>query len=126
MKKLFLFLAVLTFNFSFAQTVVPIADLKMNDPNGVPLDTGQVFTVTGIVTSANQFGTNGPGSIQDATAGLSIFGSGFAGQVQIGDSVTVTSTLTHFNGLTQFDFQEQVQFWLNIPPIITLIQPLLR
>lgn len=105
MKKLFLFLAVLTFNFSFAQTVVPIADLKMNDPNGVPLDTGQVFTVTGIVTSANQFGTNGPGSIQDATAGLSIFGSGFAGQVQIGDSVTVTSTLTHFNGLTQFDFR---------------------
>ncbi|BDQ01990.1 MAG: hypothetical protein KatS3mg036_0568 [Ignavibacterium sp.] len=105
MKKLFLFLAVLTFNFSFPQTVVPIADLKMNDPNGVPLDTGQVFTVTGIVTSANQFGTNGPGSIQDATAGLSIFGSGFAGQVQIGDSVTVTSTLTHFNGLTQFDFR---------------------
>ncbi|AFH49349.1 Hypothetical protein IALB_1641 [Ignavibacterium album JCM 16511] len=105
MKKLFLLLATLTFNFSFAQTVVPIADLKVNDPNGVPVDTGQVFTVTGIVTSANQFGLNGPGSIQDATAGLSIFGSGFAGQVQIGDSVTVTSTLTHFNGLTQFDFR---------------------
>ncbi|MFN3873045.1 MAG: phospholipase D-like domain-containing protein [Ignavibacterium sp.] len=105
MKKLFLLLAFVSINFSFAQTVVPIADLRNNDPNGVPVDTGQVFTVTGIVTSANQFGVNGPGSIQDATAGLSIFGSGFAGQVQIGDSVTVTSTLTHFNGLTQFDFR---------------------
>jgi phosphatidylserine/phosphatidylglycerophosphate/cardiolipin synthase-like enzyme len=105
MKKLLLLLALFSFTFSFAQTVVPIADLRTNDPNGVPTDTGQVFTVTGIVTSANQFGTNGPSSIQDATAGLSIFGSGFAGQVAIGDSVTVTSTLTHFNGLTQFDFR---------------------
>lgn len=105
MKKLFFLFALLSINFSLAQTVVPIADLRVNDPNGVPVDTGQVFTVTGIVTSANQFGLNGPSSIQDATAGLSIFGSGFAGQVQIGDSVTVTSTLTHFNGLTQFDFR---------------------
>ncbi len=105
MKKILSFFVFLSFSLSFAQTVVPIADLRNNDSNGVPLDTGQVFTVTGIVTSANQFGFNGPGSIQDATAGLSIFGSGFAGQVSIGDSVTVTSTLTHFNGLTQFDFR---------------------
>lgn len=105
MKKLFLLFVFVSIKLTFAQTVIPIADLRNNDANGVPLDTGQVFTVTGIVTSANQFGTNGPGSIQDATAGLSIFGSGFAGQVQIGDSVTVTSTLTHFNGLTQFDFR---------------------
>ena len=105
MKKLLLLFAFFSFTFSLAQTVVPIADLRTNDPNGVPIDTGQVFTVTGIVTSANQFGINGPSSIQDATAGLSIYGSGFAGQVAIGDSVTVTSTLTHFNGLTQFDFR---------------------
>lgn len=105
MKKLLSLFVFLYFSLSFAQTVVPIADLRNNDSNGVPLDTGQVFTVTGIVTSANQFGFNGPGSIQDATAGISIFGSGFAGQVSIGDSVTVTSTLTHFNGLTQFDFR---------------------
>lgn len=105
MTKIIFTLALLFVSFSFAQSVVPIADLKNNDSNGVPLDTGQVFTVTGIVTSANQFGTSGPASIQDVTAGLSIFGSGFAGQVQIGDSVTVTSTLTHFNGLTQFDFR---------------------
>ncbi|MEJ5261925.1 MAG: phospholipase D-like domain-containing protein [Ignavibacterium sp.] len=105
MTKIILTLALFFVSFSFAQSVVPIADLKNNNSDGVPLDTGQVFTVTGIVTSANQFGTSGPASIQDATAGLSIFGSGFAGQVQIGDSVTVTSTLTHFNGLTQFDFR---------------------
>lgn len=107
MTKIIFTLALLFVSFSFAQSIVPIADLKNNNSDGVPLDTGQVFTVTGIVTSANQFGVNGPASIQDATAGLSIFGSGFAGQVQIGDSVTVTSTLTHFNGLTQFDFRRE-------------------
>jgi len=105
MKKILSFVFCLLIISIHSQTVTPIADLKNNDPNGIPLDTGQVFTVTGVVTSSNQFGLNGPGSIQDITAGISIFGSGFASQVSIGDSVTVTSTLTHFNGLTQLDFR---------------------
>ncbi len=105
MKKILSFVFFILIISIHSQTVTPIADLKNNDPNGIPLDTGQVFTITGVVTSSNQFGSNGPGSIQDITAGISIFGSGFASQVSIGDSVTVTSTLTHFNGLTQLDFR---------------------
>jgi phosphatidylserine/phosphatidylglycerophosphate/cardiolipin synthase-like enzyme len=105
MRKLFLFIFFAFIATSFSQTITPIAQLKNNDANGVPSDTGQVFTISGIVTSSNHFGTNGPGSIQDVTGGISVFGSGFAGQVTIGDSVTVTSTLTHFNGLTQLDFR---------------------
>ncbi|MCS7053197.1 MAG: phospholipase D-like domain-containing protein [Ignavibacterium sp.] len=105
MKKLFFTFVFIISSLSFAQTISPIAQLKNNDANGVPSDTGQVFTITGIVTSSNHFGASGPGSIQDLTGGISIFGSGFAGQVSIGDSVTVTSTLTHFNGLTQLDFR---------------------
>jgi len=105
MKKILSFVFCILIISIHSQTVTPIADLKNNDPNGIPLDTGQVFTITGVVTSSNQFGSNGPGSIQDITAGISIFGSGFASQVSIGDSVTVTSTLTHFNGLTQLDFR---------------------
>ncbi len=89
---------------SFGQ-VVPIAQLRINNSSGVPVDTGQVFTVTGIVTSGNHFGNAGPGSIQDGTAGVSVYGSNFANQVVLGDSVTVTSVLTHFNGLTQLDFR---------------------
>lgn len=109
MKK-FSWLFVLTIVFfptiSFSQNVVPISELKRNDANGVPIDTGKTFTVTGVVTSSNQFGiTGGPASIQDAISGISIFGTGFSNQVNIGDSVTVTSVLTHFNGLTQFDFR---------------------
>ncbi len=99
---LFLFLA----SFSFSQTLVTISTLKINDANGVPIDTGSVFTVTGVVTAADEFGTTGgPASFQDHTGGISIFGTGFSNQVNIGDSVTVTSVLSHFNGLTQFDFR---------------------
>lgn len=91
---------------NFAQSIVPISSIKINDANGVPVDTGKTFTVTGIVTAADEFGSpSGPASFQDATSGISIFGSGFANLINIGDSVTVTSVLTHFNGLTQFDFR---------------------
>lgn len=105
MKKLILIAVLFLTSFNFAQTISPIANLRNNNPNGVPLDTGQVFTISGIVTSSSHFGANGPGSVQDITGGISIFGGGFTSQVAIGDSVTITSTLTHFNGLTQFDFR---------------------
>ncbi len=88
----------------YSQTPVPISDLRYNDSNGVPVDTGKYFTISGVVTSANQFGNSGPGSVQDLTGAISIYGSGFANQVIIGDSVTVYAKLTHFRGLTQLDY----------------------
>ncbi|MDO8550808.1 MAG: phospholipase D-like domain-containing protein [Ignavibacteria bacterium] len=97
-----LVLLVLVSSFVYSQ-VVPIADLRMNDANGVPVDTGQVFTISGIVTCSDQFGS--PSAVQDETAGISIFGTNFTNQVALGDSVTVTSVLTQFNGLTEFDFR---------------------
>ena len=106
MKYILTLILSVTISFSsiiVAQTV-PIASIKQNDGSGVPIGIGQVYTVTGIVTSSNQFGNSGPGSIQDETAGISIYGIDFANQVNIGDSVTVTSELSQFNGLTEFDF----------------------
>jgi len=91
-------------HFTEAQTIVPIADLRYNDANGVPVDTGQVFTVAGIVTSSNQFGNSGPSSVQDETAGVCVYGSGFSNVVNLGDSVTVTAVLTEFRGLTELSF----------------------
>ncbi len=87
-----------------AQTNVPISELRDNDSNGVPVDTGQVLTISGIVTSSNQFGNSGPGSVQDETAGVCVYGSSFANVVNIGDSVTVTAVLTQFSGLTELSF----------------------
>lgn len=90
-------------HYGFAQTV-PISDLRYNDSNGVPIDTGQVVTIDGIVTSSNQFGNSGPGSVQDETAGVCVYGPGFANAVNIGDSVTVTAVLTQYSGLTELSF----------------------
>ena len=88
-------------SYSYSQTVTPIADIKQNDSNGVPIDTGKVFTITGIVTSSNQLGNAGPGTIQDETGGISVYGSSFANKVNIGDSVIVTAELTQYNGLAE-------------------------
>lgn len=105
MKKLYLIFVLLLNQFVLGQiTYTPISQLRFNDSNGVPVDSGNIFTITGIVTVANEF--NSPSYIQDNTAGIAIYarGSGlFSASVKIGDSVAVTGKLTHFRGLTQFD-----------------------
>ena len=106
MKYLNFYFLILLFvtSFTTAQTVVTIDSLRYNDSNGVPIGMGSVFTTTGIVLASNQFGNSGPGAIRDFSAGVSVYGSAFANQVNIGDSVTITGQLTHFRGLTQIDF----------------------
>jgi len=101
-KKIFSLLLFSTI--CIAQQVTDIITLRENDSNGEPIHLNQAYTVNGIVTSTTEFGNNGPASIQDNTAGISVYGSGFTGSVNLGDSVTVTSTIAQFNGLTQFDF----------------------
>ena len=88
---------------SFAQTAVPISDIRENDSSGEPVLMGQTFTIKGVVTSSNQFGNSGPASIQDSSAAISVYGSEFANAVSIGDSVIITSSLTQFRGLTQLN-----------------------
>ncbi len=105
MKK-FLLIIILAFSYlCFGQiSYTPISQLRFNNSNGVPVDSGNIFTITGIVTVGNEF--NSPSYIQDNTAGIAIYarGSGlFSASVKIGDSVAVTGKLTHFRGLTQFD-----------------------
>lgn len=112
MKKIFVFSLFVFSSFIYSQSV-PIASIRENDANGVPVHLGEIFTVSGVVGSSNQFGSSGPGSIHDESAGISVFGNGFAGQVSIGDSVTVTSTLSHYNGLTEFDFNAPGSSFIN-------------
>ena len=99
--KLIIFSFLLLTSVSFSQ-VVDIANLRINDSSGIPVNIGQTFTVSGIVTCSDQF--DSPSNIQDATGGISVFGNSFISQVSLGNLVTVTSTISHFNGLTEFDF----------------------
>ena len=77
----------------------PIDAAKTNDAQGVPVNLQQPVTVRGIVTVAQQFG--GPAYVQDASGGLAVFDLSFEGAVSIGDEVTLTGTITQYNGLTE-------------------------
>ena len=76
-----------------------IAVVKVNDSQGVPLNFQKPVTVRGVVSVANQFA--GPAYIQDASGGLAVFDRSFERAVKIGDEVTLTGTVTQFNGLTE-------------------------
>ncbi|HXF99883.1 MAG TPA: DUF5689 domain-containing protein, partial [Bacteroidota bacterium] len=78
---------------------LPIADVKANDANGVPLRIGQLVTVEGIVTVANEFG--GPSFLQDNSGGIAIFGTSFSTAVNVGDEVKVSGIVSPFNGLSE-------------------------
>ncbi len=78
---------------------VPIADVKTNDANGVPTRVGQLVTIEGIVTVANEFG--GPSFVQDHSGGIAIFGSAVSSVVSIGDEVKLSGIVSPFNGLSE-------------------------
>lgn len=88
----------------FSQTIVPISSVRNNDANGVSTSVGQTVTVTGIVTATTQFGSSGPGALQDATGGISFYGSSLVPVTSIGDSVVITAKLTNYNGLAELSY----------------------
>jgi phosphatidylserine/phosphatidylglycerophosphate/cardiolipin synthase-like enzyme len=76
---------------------LPIAEIKTNDTLGVPLRLGDLVTIRGIVTVANEFG--GPSYIQDNSGGMAIYGSSLSTAAVIGDEVVVSGVVSPFNGL---------------------------
>ncbi|MFH0735016.1 MAG: phospholipase D-like domain-containing protein [bacterium] len=88
----------------FGQEQIDIINLHSNDSTGTTIYNGQTVKVSGIVTTAKNYGTSGPAFVQDNTGGVSVYGIRFTNFVAIGDSVTLTSKITNYNGLTQFDF----------------------
>ena len=77
----------------------PIAIVRANDAQGVAVNLQKPVTVRGIVTVSSQFG--GPAYLQDASGGLAAFDQNFESSVTIGDEVTITGTVTQYNGLTE-------------------------
>ncbi len=124
MKKIFVLLLFIA-NVTFLAQDVSISSIRENDSNGEPKLAGQTFTVKGVVVASNQFGNNGPASIQDSSAGISIYGSAFANAVNIGDSVLVTSSLTQYKGLTQLNAVAPTVLSSNnkvTPEVVTISQ----
>ncbi len=70
----------------------------------------EVVTVTGIVTSPNfsESGARGEYTIQDATGGMVLFAYSFdvgpdGAGLSVGDEVTVTGSITYYNGLVEIE-----------------------
>jgi phosphatidylserine/phosphatidylglycerophosphate/cardiolipin synthase-like enzyme len=102
----FLSVALLVVSASVAHAVViPIADIHYNAPTGLSLLNGQLVTVQGTVTLPNGIlsAVSVDVTIQDATGAIDVFHAGGIGTYSfaLGDSVEVTGTITHFNGLTE-------------------------
>lgn len=105
MKNIYLISIGLFLSFqSFSQTTVGIIDLRENNSQGIPVHLNTLKTVSGIVTASNDFGANGAAFIQDNQAGIALYGSGFVSQLNKGDSVSITSKVAFFRGLTQLTF----------------------
>ncbi len=83
--------------------VIPIADIHINDAQGIPVSPygiGGVVTISGIIT-ADLNDTRTDIYVQDETAGINIFSFSRFFDYQLGDSVTVSGSILQFRGLTE-------------------------
>ncbi len=97
----------------------PIADIKTNDVNGVPLLFGKYVTVRGFVTVANEFGS--PSYIQDNTGGIGFFDVALSASLQPGDEIILTGTIAPFNGLCELSnliLQQTVSTGNSVEPLL--------
>lgn len=78
---------------------MPIEELHVNGPDGLPLLLGQTVVIRGVVTADIQQGI--AVYLQDATGGAVCYSASFSAAVDVGDDVTVLGTVTHFNGLME-------------------------
>jgi phosphatidylserine/phosphatidylglycerophosphate/cardiolipin synthase-like enzyme len=84
----------------FSQNLITIDSVRKQDANGVPLLLNQVVKVRGVVTTSGELGTPLI-YFQVPSAGLVAYDAVFGAAVNRGDSVEVTGTVVHYNGLTE-------------------------
>ena len=83
--------------------IVPISSIHINDSQGVPAPPFQIgasVTISGIIT-ADLNATRTDIYVQDETGGASVFSFDRPFNYQIGDSITLTGTITQYRGLTE-------------------------
>lgn len=84
--------------------IVKVAELKGNLSNGLPNSLGRAnFVIRGTATVANQFGSSGPGYLQDSTGGIAVFGEGYIKNTIPGYplEMEVLGSLTFYNGSSE-------------------------
>ena len=84
--------------------LVPVVTLHVNDANGVPVAPyaiGSEATVSGTIT-ANYSSAHTDVYVQDATGGVDVYSASLPPiTLAVGDSITITGTITQFRGLIE-------------------------
>ncbi|MFP4547470.1 MAG: YCF48-related protein [Fidelibacterota bacterium] len=94
---------VVSLNLSTEPELMTIADAKADtDEDGTMDNIDTEIKIQGIVTSPN-YGYNTQYYMQDATAGIVLYSGDVGVDLNIGDEVEVTGTLTEYNGLSEVD-----------------------
>lgn len=107
---------------------IPISDLHYNYANGVPTLLGQTVTVSGVVTVPTYLlnGYSLEVYVQDETGGINVYVTGGASSwnLALGDSVTVTSRVAQYQGLTELGTSTSYTTIVNHGPAAAPPDPL--
>jgi len=112
-----------------AALAIPIGNLHQNFANGTPALLGQTVTVSGVVTVPTYLlnGYSLEVYVQDETGGVNVYVTGGASSwnLALGDSVTVTSQVAFYNGLTELGTDSSYTTIVNHGPASSLPAPAL-
>lgn len=84
--------------------ITPIADVKVNDGSGYPVNINQEYTIMGVITAGSQFSSltgSGPAYMEDASGGIALYDAPVTMFGNIGDYVRITGWVGFSNGLTE-------------------------
>jgi Secretion system C-terminal sorting domain len=130
MKKLsalLIFFIAVTFA-SKAQSIISVDSARTNNANGVPVDSGLVVEVTGVVYGPNAYPTpNGDVfMLRGQNLSIRVYSSGtFGYTVHDGDSVTVIGTLSTYHGDAEINLKYNVagDTIIKLPGTGTVLPP---
>ena len=113
---------------STAYVVIPIANIRDQDANGVPLDLNKKVAIQGICTEENfNASTQTSGYIQSSSGGMNIFSGSVASPLVRGNDYIVFGNVIQFNGLSEITFSSAANAIFNLgaataptPEVVTL------
>jgi len=121
-------IAVIALLVAVSAAAIPISDLHVNYANGTPTLLGQTVTVNGVVTVPTSLLNSYTLEVfvQDVTGGINVYVTGGASSwnLALGDSVTVTSRVAQYNGLTELGTATSYTTIINHGPATIIPEPM--
>jgi hypothetical protein len=113
---------------STAYVVIPIANIRDQDTNGVPLDLNKKIAVKGVCTEENfNSPTQTSGYIQSSSGGINIFSGSVASPLVRGNEYVVFGNVIQFSGLSEITFSSAANAIFDLgaataptPEVVTL------